>query len=190
MGGEFRRKGVNIALGPPVIGPLGRITRGGRNWEGFSNDPYHAGILAGLSVTGIQDQGVVACTKHFIGNEQETARTQLRDSANNTVLSSSSNMDDTTLHELYLWPFADAVHAGTGSIMCSYNLLNNSYACQNSKALNGILKTELGFQGFVVSDWGAQHGGVASAQAGMDIVMPSGAAFCKSRSSSHSLIDC
>ncbi|EHL01946.1 putative beta-glucosidase M [Glarea lozoyensis 74030] len=177
LGGEFRRKGVNVALGPPMIGPVGRIALGGRNWEGFSNDPYHSGILAGLSVTGIQDQGVVACTKHFIGNEQETARNQIRDASNVTILSSSANIDDSTMHELYLWPFYDAVHAGTGSIMCSYTRLNNSYACQNSKMLNGVLKGELGYQGFVVSDWGAQHGGVASALAGMDMVMPSGAAF-------------
>jgi len=69
----------------------------------------------------------------------------------------SSNIDDKTIHELYLWPFADAVHAGAGCIMCSYNRLNNSYSCQNSKMLNGLLKTELGFEGFVVSDWGAQR---------------------------------
>lgn len=79
----------------------------------------------------------------------------------------SSNIDDKTLHELYVWPFADAVRAGVGSIMCSYNQINNSYACQNSKMLNNILKAELGFQGFVMSDWGAQHTGVASAVAGL-----------------------
>lgn len=81
-------------------------------------------------------------------------------------------MDDKTLHELYLWPFQEAVRAGTGNIMCSYNRLNNSYACQNSKILNGILKEELGFQGFVVTDWDAQHTGVASAISGLDMVMP------------------
>jgi len=76
------------------------------------------------------------------------------------------------MHEFYLWPFADAVKAGTGNIMCSYNRLNNSYGCQNSHTLNGLLKTELGFQGFVVSDWFAQHSGVASALAGLDMAMP------------------
>ncbi|PVH81067.1 glycoside hydrolase family 3 protein [Cadophora sp. DSE1049] len=170
MGGEFRRKGVNIALGPPMAGPLGRIALGGRNWEGFGNDPYHAGVLAGLAVHGIQDQGVVACTKHFIGNEQETARSIMLDSNNVTILSSSSNIDDATLHEAYLWPFYDAIHAGSAAVMCSYNRLNNSYACENSKSLNGILKTELGFPGLVMSDWGAQHSGVASALSGMDMV--------------------
>jgi beta-glucosidase len=74
-------------------------------------------------------------------------------------------------------PFQDAVHAGTGNIMCSYNRVNNSYGCANSKTLNGLLKTELGFQGFVVSDWGAQHAGVATALAGLDMAMPSAPVF-------------
>ncbi|KAL2060995.1 hypothetical protein VTL71DRAFT_9047 [Oculimacula yallundae] len=177
MGGEFRRKGVSIALGPPMVGPLGRIALGGRNWEGVGNDPYLAGKLAGIAVHGIQDQGVISCTKHFIANEQETARGIIVDNNNVTILSSSSNIDDATLHESYLWPFYDAIHAGSAAVMCSYNRLNNSYACENSKALNGILKTELGFPGLVVSDWGAQHSGVASALSGMDMVMPSGLQF-------------
>lgn len=84
----------------------------------------------------------------------------------------SSNIDDKTLHELYLWPFADAVRAGTGAIMCAYNKVNNSQACQNSYLQNYILKGELGFQGFIMSDWDAQHGGVASTFAGLDMTMP------------------
>lgn len=158
-----------------MVGPLGRIARGGRNWEGFSNDPYHAGILAGISVEAVQSQGVISCTKHLVGNEQELSRNIAVDSNNVTILSSSSNIDDATLHEIYLWPFYDAVRAGSATVMCSYNRLNNSYACQNSKLMNGILKTELGFQGFVLSDWSAQHSGVGSSLAGMDMVMPYGA---------------
>lgn len=80
-------------------------------------------------------------------------------------------------HELYVWPFAEAVRAGTASIMCSYNQVNNSYACQNSYLQNYILKNELGFQGFIVSDWAAQHAGVASALAGLDMTMPGDVAF-------------
>lgn len=76
------------------------------------------------------------------------------------------------MHELYLWPFQDAVKAGAGSAMCSYNRVNNSYACQNSYIMNGLLKQELGFQGFVVSDWRAQHDGIGSAEAGLDMAMP------------------
>lgn len=81
------------------------------------------------------------------------------------------------MHELYLWPFADAVRAGVGSVMCSYQQINNSYGCQNSKALNNLLKDELGFQGFVMSDWQAQHTGVASALAGLDMTMPGDTEF-------------
>jgi beta-glucosidase-like glycosyl hydrolase len=81
------------------------------------------------------------------------------------------------MHELYLWPFADAVRAGVGSIMCSYNQINNSYACQNSKVLNNLLKGELGFQGFVMSDWQAQHTGAASALTGLDMTMPGDTVF-------------
>lgn len=113
---------------------------------------YLCGSLAGETVRGIQEAGVIAATKHYIGNEQETNRNPF-----GNVEAVSDNVDDKTLHELYLWPFANAVHAGSGSIMCSYNRVNNSYSCQNSKLLNGILKTELGFEGFVVSDWGAQR---------------------------------
>ncbi|KAJ4302277.1 hypothetical protein N0V88_002415 [Collariella sp. IMI 366227] len=171
MGGEFKTKGVNVILGP-VVGPAGRVVLGGRNWEGFSSDPYLSGALVHETVTAIQAAGVVTSTKHYIANEQETNR-----NPSDGVESVSSNIDDRTMHEFYLWPFQDAVHAGSGNIMCSYQRLNNSYGCANSKSLNGLLKTELGFQGWVVSDWNAQHAGVATALAGMDVVMPGGTQF-------------
>jgi beta-glucosidase len=85
--------------------------------------------------------------QHFIGNEQETNRYPGDNAQGEYVQSVSANLDDKTMHELYLWPFQDAVLAGTASIMCSYQRINNSYACQNSKTMNGLLKTELGFQG-------------------------------------------
>ncbi|OJI82508.1 hypothetical protein ASPTUDRAFT_124418 [Aspergillus tubingensis CBS 134.48] len=170
MGQEFHRKGVNLLLGP-VVGPLGRVAEGGRNWEGFSNDPYLTGALVYETVQGVQSSGVGVSTKHYIGNEQETNRNP--GTVNGVdVAAVSSNIDDKTIHELYLWPFQDAVLAGSVAIMCSYERINNSYACQNSKTLNGLLKTELGFQGYVITDWGAQHGGIASANAGLDMVMP------------------
>ncbi|KAI0376943.1 glycoside hydrolase family 3 protein [Hypomontagnella monticulosa] len=171
MAGEFKRKGVNILLGP-VVGPLGRVVEGGRNFEGFSVDPYLSGALVYESVSGIQEAGVIATTKHYIVNEQETNRNPL-----GNVSAVSSNLDDTTLHESYLWPFQDALHAGSGAIMCSYQRVNNSYGCQNSKLLNGVLKTELGFEGLVMSDWGALHAGYHAALAGMDMVMPDGGGF-------------
>ncbi|GAB7339006.1 hypothetical protein MBLNU457_5672t1 [Dothideomycetes sp. NU457] len=165
MGQEFKAKGVNVALGP-VVAPLGRMAEAGRNWEGFSNDPYLSGSLTYETVIGLQES-VVACTKHLIAYEQETNRNPIGYNA-----SISSNLDDKTMHETYLWPFADAVKAGSGSMMCSYNRINSSYACQNSAVMNGLLKHELGFEGFVVSDWGGQHTGIASADAGLDMAMP------------------
>ncbi|KAL7802569.1 glycoside hydrolase family 3 protein [Trichoderma afarasin] len=171
MGGEFKKKGVNVLLGP-VVGPAWRIVRGGRNWEGISVDPWLSGVLVSQTVSGIQGQGVITSTKHYIGNEQETNR-----NPEGNTSSVSSNIDDKTMHEVYLWPFQDAVRAGSGNIMCSYQRVNNSYGCSNSKTLNGLLKTELGFQGFVVSDWGAQHAGVATAESGLDVAMPGASDF-------------
>ncbi|KAJ5116236.1 hypothetical protein N7456_000584 [Penicillium angulare] len=171
MGAEFRRKGVNLLLGP-VVGPLGRISEGGRNWEGFSDDPYLTGALVYDTIRGVQSSGVGTSTKHYIGNEQETNRNPGENAQGEYTEAVSSNIDDKTMHELYLWPFQDAVLAGSASIMCSYQRINNSYGCQNSKTLNGLLKTELGFQGYVVTDWGAQHAGIAAANAGLDMIMP------------------
>ncbi|KAK5373757.1 hypothetical protein LTR20_003579 [Exophiala xenobiotica] len=178
MGEEHRGKGVDVQLGP-VCGPLGRSPEGGRNWEGFSPDPYLTGALIAPTIQGIQSAGVIACTKHYILNEQEHFR-QVGESQGygyNITNSISSNADDKTLHELYLWPFADAVRAGTGSVMCSYNQINNSYGCSNSYTLNHLLKNELNFQGFVMSDWQAQHSGVGTALAGLDMSMPGDTVF-------------
>jgi beta-glucosidase len=182
MAEEFRGKGAHILLGP-VVGPLGRSPYGGRNWEGFSPDSYLSGVLVEESVVGIQSAGVQACTKHYIGNEQEIQRNPTKVNRT-TVEALSSNIDDKTMHETYLWPFANAVKAGTASLMCSYNRVNGSYGCQNSKALNGLLKEELGFQGYVMSDWSATHSGVASIEAGLDMDMPGGISFTGSSASS------
>ncbi|KAJ9101092.1 hypothetical protein QFC21_003310 [Naganishia friedmannii] len=165
IGEEFRGKGVNIALGPGMNGG-GRVAASGRQWEMAGGDPYLAGESAYYSVRGLQDAGVQACAKHYILNEQERNRT-----------TSSSNIDDATIHEIYLHPFLRAVQADVSAVMCSYNLVNSSWACQNSKAVNGLLKHELGFQGQVLSDWQAQHSGVASALAGLDQTMPGDVTF-------------
>ncbi|KAL7626501.1 glycoside hydrolase 3 [Parahypoxylon ruwenzoriense] len=165
MGQEFKAKGVNVLLGPNA-GPLGRIPLGGRNWEGFSVDPYLSGQLIAETIVGHQDAGVIASIKHFIANEQETYRRPYFG-----VEAVSANVDDKTLHEFYLWPFMDGVRAGVASVMCSYNRINNTYACENSKLMNGVLKTELAFNGFVLLDWNAQHK-LESANAGLDMVMP------------------
>lgn len=167
-GQEAKGKGINIILGPSM-GPLGRMPAGGRNWEGFGSDPVLQAVTASQTIKGIQDAGVIATAKHYVLNEQEHFRKSFEWGLPHAL---SSNIDDRTLHELYLWPFAESVRAGVASVMCSYNMVNNSYACGNSKLLNGILKDELGFQGFVQSDWLAQRSGVASALSGLDMSMP------------------
>jgi beta-glucosidase len=150
---------------------MGRHAQGGRNWEGFGPDPYLAGHAMNASVLGIESQGVQSCSKHFIGNEQENSRTR-QVSANGTIVEAlSSNIDDRTLHELYLWPFADAVRAGTTSVMCAYNRVNGRYACDDKDTLS-MLKDELAFPGYVVSDWFATHGTASFANAGLDMEMP------------------
>ncbi|KAB8337014.1 hypothetical protein FH972_021318 [Carpinus fangiana] len=168
LGLEAKLKGINVLLGPSV-GPIGRTPLGGRNWEGFGIDPVLQATAAVETIQGIQAEGIMATIKHFVGNEQEHFR---RPDEWGLPQALSSNMADRTLHELYAWPFADSVRAGVASVMCSYQQVNNSHACQNSKLLNGILKDELGFQGFVQSDWLAQRSGVASALAGLDMNMP------------------
>ncbi|KAK2005540.1 glycosyl hydrolase family 3 N terminal domain-containing protein [Colletotrichum eremochloae] len=172
-GQEARGKGINVLLGP-CIGPLGRMPAGGRNWEGFAADPYLQGVAAAETIQGIQDQGVMATIKHYVANEQEHFRQSWEWGLPNAI---SSNIGDRAMHELYAWPFLNAVKAGVASVMCSYNMVNNSYACGNSKLLNGILKDEMGFQGFVMSDWLAQRSGVDSALAGLDMTMPGDGLF-------------
>ncbi|KAH8696557.1 putative beta-glucosidase [Talaromyces proteolyticus] len=173
IGAEFKAKGANIILGP-VAGPLGRSARGGRNWEGFSVDPYLTGVAFSQTIKGTQSQNVQACGKHFIGNEQETQRNPTTDSNGQITQDAvSSNIDDRTMHEMYLWPFAEAVRSGLSAIMCSYNRVNQTYSCQNGNLMNSLLKTELGFQGYIMTDWGALHtDAISSTRAGLDMLMP------------------
>jgi beta-glucosidase len=158
---------------------------GGRNWvckgcksfysflthqqESFSVDPYLCGSLGALTVSGIQEH-VIATAKHFVANEQETNRQPSTFGIGNASI--SATVDDRTMHELYLWPFQDLVKAGVGSVMCSYNRINGSHGCQNSYTQNYLLKTELAFQGYVISDYGALHTGIAAVNAGIDVVTP------------------
>ncbi|KAJ5595411.1 CAZyme family GH3 [Penicillium hispanicum] len=168
LGNEARLKGVNVVLGPSM-GALGMMPAGGRNWESFGSDPVLQGVAAAETIRGIQRNGVMATAKHFVMNEQEHFR-QPFEWGIPTAL--SSNIDDRALHEVFVWPFAESVRADVASVMCSYQMVNNSHACENSKLLNGILKDELGFQGFVQSDWLAQRSGVQSALSGLDMSMP------------------
>lgn len=168
MGAEFRGKGINVALGPMMN--MGRVAAGGRNWEGFGADPFLTGVSASLTITGIQSNGVIACAKHYLTNEQEHFRGG--SGGGEDSQSYSSDLSDRTLHEVYAWPFAESVRAGVGSVMCAYNRVNGTYACENSKLINGLLKEELGFKGFLLSDWAAIQGGRASALGGADMDMP------------------
>ncbi|KAF4468339.1 glycosyl hydrolase family 3 N terminal domain-containing [Fusarium albosuccineum] len=171
LGREFKAKGGHVILGP-TTGPIGRHPAGGRNWEGFSPDPYLSGEAIKYTVMGHQSAGVQTSSKHFIGNEQETQRSNTVHEDGSVTEGISSNIDDRTLHELYLWPFADAIKAGTTSIMCSYNRLNQTYACEHPHLLKNILRKELGFRGYVVSDWFATHSTSEAANAGLDMEQP------------------
>lgn len=112
------------------------------------------------AVTGMNNAGVVTVGRHFLMNEQETNRS--------SSTHYSSNADDKTIHELYLWPFADAVRAGMGAVMCAMNRVNSTLSCENDKLLNGLLKSELGFPGFVLPDVNSQSTAFGSANAGLD----------------------
>jgi beta-glucosidase len=158
MAAEERGKGAMVQLGPMMN--LVRSPAAGRNFESFGEDPFLSAELVAADVIGIQSQKVVATAKHFIGNEQETNRGD-----------GDSQIDERTLHEIYYAPFEAAVRAGVGAVMCSYNRLGGIYACENPAALRD-LKSGMGFTGWVMSDWGATHSTVASANAGLDMEMP------------------
>jgi beta-glucosidase len=115
LGEEARGKGVNVQMGP-VVGPIGRKPKSGRIWEGFGADPSLQGIGATYTIQGMQSVGVIATLKHFILNEQEMYRM-----TDPVQVGYSSDIDDRTLHEIYLWPFAEGVRAGVGSVMAAYN---------------------------------------------------------------------
>jgi len=163
MGAEQRGKGVAVQLGPMMN--MARVPLAGRNFESFGEDPYLASELAAEDVRGIQENGVVATAKHFVGNEQETNR-----ETENSVI------DERTLHEVYYAPFEASVAAGVGAVMCSYNRLNGTYACENPQALSDLRNT-LGFSGWVMSDWTATHSGLTAAAAGLDQEMPTASYF-------------
>jgi len=163
MGQEHVGKGVNVALGPMMN--MGRVAQGGRNWEGFGADPFLTGEAAYETILGMQSAGVQACAKHLVNNEQEHKRTQ-----------STSDVDDRTQHEIYTHPFLRSIMAGVASVMCSYNLINGTYACQNDKVMNDIVKREYGFQGYIMSDWQATHS-TLSVLTGLDMTMPGDVTF-------------
>ena len=152
--------GVNVILGPGLN--IKRSPLCGRNFEYFSEDPYHAGKMAAAYVRGIQSKGIAACPKHFAANSQE-----LRRMANDSVV------DERTFREIYTTGFEIAIKEGKSkSIMSSYNEVNGVYANENSHMLQEILVDEWGFDGFVVSDWGGSNDHALGVKNGSHLEMP------------------
>jgi beta-glucosidase len=151
---------VDVILGPGVN--MKRTPLCGRNFEYFSEDPYLAGELAVGLIDGVQGKGVGTSLKHFAANNQEYQRSTI-----------SSELDERTLREIYLPAFETAVKkAKPWTVMCSYNKINGTYASEHHRLLTQILREEWGYDGFVVSDWGAVHNRVEALAAGLDLEMP------------------
>jgi beta-glucosidase len=154
IGREDRALGIDVSLQPFVN--INRDLEFGRGYNTFGEDPYLTSVMGVAEVKGIQSQHVMAQIKHYVGYDSDNESTYI---------------DDQTLHEVYVAPFDAAVKADVSSIMCSYNKLNDVFACGNKDTLTKILRDELGFKGFVTSDWGAVHG-VNFINAGLDMEMP------------------
>jgi beta-glucosidase len=158
LGRDGRAAGVNVLLGP-TVGTI-REPYGGRNFESFSEDPLVSAQTVAADVRGIQSQGLIATVKHFAENNQETNR----DGIDVTV-------GEQALHQIELPGFRAAVGAGAGAVMCAYNKVNGAPACGNSELLNGILRAQWGFAGWVMSDWDATQS-TDSITKGLDQEMP------------------
>ncbi|MFY9802564.1 MAG: glycoside hydrolase family 3 C-terminal domain-containing protein [Candidatus Acidiferrales bacterium] len=162
MGQDARARGVNFVLAPGMN--IYRAPMCARNFEYLGEDPYLASRFAVNLIAGIQSQEVIATAKHFTANNSEYARMTL-----------SSDMDERTLREIYLPAFEASVkEAHVGAIMDAYNLVNGEHMTQNGYLNNEVVKKEWGFDGIIMSDWGATHDGVAAANGGLDLEMPSG----------------
>jgi beta-glucosidase len=160
IGLEARAQGVDVVLGPGIN--IKRSPLCGRNFEYFSEDPLVSGVLGAALVQGLQFQGVGASVKHFAANNQETDRARI-----------SADVDERTLREIYLAGFEHVVtEASPWTVMCSYNKVNGTYASQSPWLLTEVLRDEWGFDGLVVSDWGAVHDRVVALAAGLDLEMP------------------
>lgn len=157
---EVKQKNCHVLLAPTIN--LQRTPIGGRNFECFSEDPCLTGELAVAFVQGVQSEGVGSCPKHFVGNDTEFER-----------LTISSNIDARTLREVYLSPFERVItEAKPWMVMSGYNRVNGTYMSSHRELLVDVLKTEWGFDGVVVSDWGAALDTVGNANGGLDLEMP------------------
>lgn len=162
---EAKEQGVGLVLGPGAN--LKRNPLCGRNFEYFSEDPYLAGKLATGFIRGVEAQGISTSLKHFAANSQEKSR-----------FTSNSVLDERTLRELYLTAFEIAVKEGKPStVMCAYPKLNGVHCSDNKRLLTDILRTEWGFGGMVVTDWGAMNDRIEGFRAGCDLNMPGGSDY-------------
>ena len=158
---DCRARGINIILGPGVN--IYRSPLCGRNFEYMGEDPYLAGQTAANYILGAQGEGVATTVKHFMGNNSDYDRNHI-----------SNDMDERTMHEIYLPAFRAAVQeGGTACLMTSYNLVNGSYSTHSHELLTDILRNRWGYKGIVMSDWGATHDCLAAALAGLDLEMAS-----------------
>jgi beta-glucosidase len=163
IGRDARAKGVHFLLGPGVN--IYRAPMNGRNFEYLGEDPYLAARIAVGYINGVQSEGVSATIKHFMGNNSEFDRHNV-----------DSIIDERTMREIYLPVFESAVkEAHVGAIMDSYNLTNGAHLTQNAYLNQDVVKKEWGFTGIIMSDWSSTYDGVAAANAGLDLEMPSGA---------------
>lgn len=150
---------ADVLLAPGVN--IKRTPLCGRNFEYFSEDPFLAGTMAKAYIEGVQSKGIGTSLKHYCANNREYDRHFL-----------SSEIDERTLREIYLPAFEIAVQAQPWTVMCSYNLINGVWASESEWLLEDVLRGEFGFEGIVVSDWGATHHAVRAAKAGLDLTMP------------------
>ena len=160
LGEECQAEKVSVILGPAVN--IKRSPLCGRNFEYFSEDPYLSSEIAANYIKGVQSQGIGTSLKHFAVNNQEERR-----------ISVDAIVDERTLREIYLASFEGAVkQSQPWTVMCSYNKVNGEYCSENEYLLNDILKDEWGYEGFVVSDWGAVNQRVEGLVAGLELEMP------------------
>ncbi len=160
IGQEARAKNWQVVYGPDLN--IQRSPQSGRSFECFSEDPYLVGQMGMAYITGMQGQGVAACAKHFLGNDQEVHRD-----------GGDIHMDERTLHEIYLAPFRDALQdAHAWTLMVALNRLNGTFMADDGPLLTGLVKTQWGWDGLAISDWGAVHDTAGAANAGTDVEMP------------------
>lgn len=160
LGNEEWNKGTNVALSPSI--DVVRVPEWGRTFESYGEDPYFNGQMAQAEIRGIQSEGPIANANMYVTMNQESNR-----------FKEDSIVDERTLHEIYLTPFAAAVEEGhVGTVMCAYVKTNGIYSCENADVLTEMLRKELHFDGFVMSDWGATHSTVDAVDHGLDQEMP------------------